>query len=234
MVATPGQLVGVLADVTEIPAQTVVVHDRNLVVAGLRSKKSRGRGAASVTALDAARLLTAVLASAQVKDSVPTVERYAATRAMLTVGGMKPFAGAGIKELEKLPPGHSFIDALAALIGSVAAGTLAKTIAGRLVGSATRSMVAPSIEVTVMGPGTVGEIRVAGAADGVAMTVRYALPSPWDKAGKGPLDRDELDAWAEKMKEQRGKGDIRRTIAVSEATILALAELLAPTKEDQK
>jgi hypothetical protein len=49
-IATPGELVRVLASVLGMPEATVVVHDRNLLNVGLRSKKGRGRGAPSITA----------------------------------------------------------------------------------------------------------------------------------------------------------------------------------------
>lgn len=77
---TPGQLVRVVADVLGIPEATMVVYDRRLVAEGLRSKAGHGRGSAQVTVRDAAHLLTAVLGSAQVKDSAATVRRYTETR----------------------------------------------------------------------------------------------------------------------------------------------------------
>ena len=44
-----------------VSEETVAVHDRNLVVAGLRTKGGRGTSAAKVTPRDAARLFVAVL-----------------------------------------------------------------------------------------------------------------------------------------------------------------------------
>jgi hypothetical protein len=70
---TPGQLVHAVSIALDIPEETVVQHDRNLVVAGLRTKGGRGRSAPDVTPLDAARLLIAALASIRIKDSVEAV-----------------------------------------------------------------------------------------------------------------------------------------------------------------
>lgn len=59
--ATPGELVKVIAEVLGVPEPTVVVHDRNLVIAGLRTKGGRGRSAASVTTADGTNVLFATL-----------------------------------------------------------------------------------------------------------------------------------------------------------------------------
>lgn len=74
--ATPKQLVSKIAEVTGIPEGTVILHDRNLMTAGLRSLGVRGRGTSAVTFEDAVSLLVAVVASRNVKDSVKTVLAY--------------------------------------------------------------------------------------------------------------------------------------------------------------
>ena len=61
--ATPGQLVKTMAEALGIPAETVTNYDRVLSENGMRSKSGRGRGAAKVTASDAANLLIAILGS---------------------------------------------------------------------------------------------------------------------------------------------------------------------------
>lgn len=76
LMATPKQLVSKIAEVTGVPEGTVILHDRNLMVAGLRSLGVRGRGTSAVTFEDAANLLIAVAASRNVKDSVKTVLAY--------------------------------------------------------------------------------------------------------------------------------------------------------------
>lgn len=65
-----------VAEQTGVPAATVVQHDRNLSLAGLRTVGGRGLAVARVTYQDAANLLIAVAASRNVKDSVKTVRDY--------------------------------------------------------------------------------------------------------------------------------------------------------------
>jgi hypothetical protein len=133
--ATPGELVKVIAASTGEDEATVTQHDRNLVVAGLRSKSGRGRSAAKVTARDAAVLLTAVLGSHRVKDSVETVSRYVDTqehRVWLQKHYPEDLEGRKanvwedfcIPEMAALPLGHSFIDAVECLITLSADGKL--------------------------------------------------------------------------------------------------------------
>jgi hypothetical protein len=229
--ASPGQLVQVMADALSLPKTTPLVHDRHLVVAGLRSKHGRGRGAAKVTPADAARLLVAILGSATLEDSVRTVRRYAATRVAASENGGVPYARLGIAELERLPKEHSFIDAIEALIASAAAGSLAETMDEWREGTrATRAMVAPLIEVSLLVVGTLGGLRIAGVKDGRTAAVRYALPSATPRnGGKRPSGR-ELDAWAAAARASRGDSDYERSGRVSERTILRLADLLAPTE----
>jgi hypothetical protein len=115
---TPGQLVKAVAMSLEVPEETIVVHDRNLVVAGLRTKSGRGLSAAKVTPLDAARLLVATLGSARTKHSVQTVREFesAVFRPMKIADNRikrPPLAG--------LPDRHNFIDALVSLIKAASA-----------------------------------------------------------------------------------------------------------------
>lgn len=119
---TPGQLVKAVAIALDVPEETVVQHDRNLVVAGLRTKGGRGRSAPAVTPLDAARLLTATLASFRTKDSVSTVREFEG--AIFYPG---PEHAAEVRAARRhhlfyevaflsLPEQHNFIEGLAALI----------------------------------------------------------------------------------------------------------------------
>ena len=109
--ASPGELVRKLSELLGIPEPTIVLHDRNLVIAGLRSKTGRGKSAARMTARDAAPLLIAVLGSSQVKDSVQTVRRYKETRFIAIVSGGYDDSASVV--LRDLPPDHSFVDAIA-------------------------------------------------------------------------------------------------------------------------
>jgi len=127
---TPGQLVRAMSVALDVPEETVVQHDRNLVMAGLRTKGGRGRSAPEVTPLDAARLLVATLASFRTKDSVATVKQF--ERAVfeppdrprtISFRGFKLHDGGASdastfldRAIASLPPTHNFIEALAALI----------------------------------------------------------------------------------------------------------------------
>ncbi|MET4802507.1 hypothetical protein [Bradyrhizobium sp. LB11.1] len=108
--ATPKQLVEKIAELTGVPLGSVTLHDRNLLVAGLRSEGQRGRGKSVVTFEGAANLLIAVAGSRNVRDSADTVRLYAPLPAdePLTFG----------EEVR----GRTFGDALAALIEAPASG----------------------------------------------------------------------------------------------------------------
>jgi len=123
---TPGQLVKAVSIALDVPEETVVQHDRNLVVAGLRTTGARGRNAPSVTHHDAARLVGAILGSVRVKDSVSVVERLEKTkfRAILGIGAwdeklqtMSKTEEFSDQAITTLPPNHNFVDAIASLIG---------------------------------------------------------------------------------------------------------------------
>jgi len=231
---TPGELVKTVAQVMGLPEATIVVHDRNLVVAGLRSKHGRGRGAAQVTARDAANLLTAILASGQVKDSVQSVARYGETRPLRRASSKALFRDIGIAELAALPGSHSFIDALEGMLRAAATGSLAKfldaeakTVRGRCLD------VAPLIEVAAGTPGTVGDIRIAGVKSGVTAAVRYALPNPWDRAGAKTPSAAAIEAWEKRIKQHRADTDLEQYRRISARTIVQVAEALATGREEK-
>jgi hypothetical protein len=72
-VATSGGLIGIIANALGLNAETVGVHVRNLRLASLISRRGVGKSAATMTALDAARVLLAAAGSLQAKDSVESV-----------------------------------------------------------------------------------------------------------------------------------------------------------------
>lgn len=74
-VATPGQLVDVVAEATGIARQTVSDHDRKLAEAGLRKSGGRGRNAAKMGPEDATALLLALLSGKGGAETVPAVRR---------------------------------------------------------------------------------------------------------------------------------------------------------------
>jgi hypothetical protein len=124
--ASPRKLVRVVADMLGAPEATVIQHDRNLVAAGLRSKGGRGLSAAQVTSRDAANLLIAICGSspfgASVKETVTTYRRYATLRAFKDCKLGLSRVKSQLPTLGSLPDEHTFLDALAALIDSIAAG----------------------------------------------------------------------------------------------------------------
>ena len=111
--ASPKELVQVVARETGVSEATVIVHDRNLALAGLRSVGGRGRAAARMTYRDAANLIIAVAASRNVKDSAKTVEAYAPLPAIEPL----IFDDDG----REVVRGETFGDALAALLEAVPA-----------------------------------------------------------------------------------------------------------------
>lgn len=229
---TPGELVKTVAQVLGLPEATVVVHDRNLVVAGLRSKAGRGRGSAQVNVRDAAHLLTAILASGQVRDSARSVERYSETRPQRSTSTKKLFGQIGVTELAGLPADHSFVDALEAMLNSTATGSLAAWLAQEAKRARGRKAdVAPLIEVAALTPGTLGDIRIAGIKSGMTASVRYALPDPWDKPGaKKPSDA-EMDAWEASVRKHRADTDLEQYRRISVRSILRIAEAFATDQE---
>jgi hypothetical protein len=110
---TPGQLVKAVAIALDVPEETVAQHDRNLVVAGLRTKGGRGRSAPSVTPRDVARLVSAVLGAVKVKDSASVVRFLEATRVS---PGSQEYLPLPFARCDELPPDHSFVDALTAIL----------------------------------------------------------------------------------------------------------------------
>lgn len=124
--ATPGQLVQTVADMLGVPAETVTNYDRVLSESGMRSKSGRGRGAAKVTAQDAAYLLIAILGSpiagASVKEAANTCRRYGSLPVLAHVLGTHNFEKAGLKMLDGLPKKHTLHDGISALVNSAAKG----------------------------------------------------------------------------------------------------------------
>lgn len=79
--ATPGELVEVMADTLGINPATVTLYDRVLSENGLRSKAGRGTSAAKVSAKDAVNLLIAILApvaGASIKEAARACKLYGA------------------------------------------------------------------------------------------------------------------------------------------------------------
>jgi hypothetical protein len=112
---TPGQLVKAVSVALDVPEETVVQHDRNLVVAGLRTTGARGVNAPHVTHLDAARLFVAVLGSVRTKDSVRVVKDFEGT--IFEPGSLDPDDMFRIDDaIARLPLRHNLVEGLAAMV----------------------------------------------------------------------------------------------------------------------
>jgi hypothetical protein len=211
--ATPAQLMKVVSEATGVPLATIVDIDRRLVKGKLRTKHGRGLHAAQMTPLDSARLLTAVLASAQANASVEAVERYTQTRVDEARSSERLFDRIKVEDLNALPASHSFVDGLAALIASASTGALAKL----LYDSSIRWL--PRIEVFAFAGAARGRIRIAEMPDGGAAIVEY-IPAPLEaKEARGRKTRRRRDAG-------ESTGDLEQSRRVTEQTILMVAELL--------
>ena len=221
--ASPGELVRKLSELLGIAERTIVLHDRNLVVAGLRSKGGRGNSAARMAARDAAHLLVAVLGSSHVKDSAETVRRYKETRFHKSASG--GYGDSTIAALRNLPPDHSFVDAIETLVAAAADGSLAIAMydsidefEGEKIGWA------PIIEITVQTPGQLGDISIRGG--GASGHGRYALPNPYDQHQSLHPPTEEVDAWKQKVNDYHVESDLTQNRQVTAKTILELGQLL--------
>lgn len=217
--ASPGELVRKFSELLGIAEPTIVLHDRNLVVAGLRSKSGRGNSAARMTARDAAHLLVAVLGSSHVKDSAETVRRYTETRFHKTAGS--GYDDSNIAALRNLPPDHSFVDAIEALVAAAADGSLEIAMyvnVGEVEGE--KIGYTAIIEITVQTPGQRGEISIRGG--GASGHGQYGLPNPFDQH----LTLQEVDARKRKANDYYVESDLTQYRQVTDKTILKLGQIL--------
>ncbi|MGD0185313.1 MAG: hypothetical protein ABSC25_08685 [Roseiarcus sp.] len=208
-------MVETLSEATGAALATVVDIDRRLVKAGLRTKGGRGLSAARMTALDAARLLTAIIGSPQATASGEAVRRYAETHVDRRRSSEGLFGGIEVDDLARLPARHSFVDGLTALIASAANGALAAMAA------ASGSHWQPHIEVYAFTRATYGRIRLSGMPNGNTASVEYIMPRTADgRVARNASGRKKGAPIGE------GQGDLEQSRRVTERTILAVAELL--------
>jgi len=229
--ATPGELVKVIAAVTGEDEATVAHHDRNLVVAGLRTKGGRGRSAATVTARDGAVLLTAVLGSYRVKDSVDTVQRYTLTQEhhshwhqhfpgnVQGMGRANVWQGFGVPELANLPLSHNFVDAMEVLITLAASGDLIRHFGKPLIESPLR--------IFATSPGTharITMVRIGGALERQVVQADYqadVAPPEWVRDPSKPIPDEDLQAAANESPK------LKRMTEMEHKPILYVGALLA-------
>jgi hypothetical protein len=215
--ATPAELVSAISLATGIPLPTMVDIDRKLVTGNLRTKGGRGFNAARMTPLDAARLVTAVLASPQANASVEAVQRYTLTRIDKRRSTAETYTGTGLDDLA-LPARHSFVDALAAVIASAATGSLAKQLAAAGDGAV------PGIEIFAFTRATRGRIRITGLPNEQTVSVEYAAIPPKAKSSQPDKGRRAVV--------ENASGDLEQSRRITERTVLAIAKLLSKEGQD--
>jgi hypothetical protein len=200
---------------TGVPLATIVDIDRRLVKGKLRTKGGRGFNAARMTPLDAARLVTAVLASPQANAAADAVARYSQTRVDKTRSSDKLFAVANLDDLAALPGRHSFVEGLASLIASASTGSLAKLMTG------SKDEWVPQIEVFAFTRAIRGRIRIAGLSNGPAASVEY-VPAGGVKSGRTRKVRPSGAVAADES-----AGDLEQSRRITARTLLPIARLLA-------
>lgn len=220
--ATPAQLMHAISSLTGVPLPTIVVIDRELLEGNLRTKGGRGLSAAQMTPLDAARILTAVLASAQANTSVEAVERYAKTRLDGAQSNYKAFFTTKLDDLASLPERHSFVDALAALILSASTGSLARLAEKSEDGGM------PHIEVFAFTRATRGRLRISGLPHGRTGILEYVDAHSDMKQARG-----ESGGRKRKTSIAEGNGDLEQSRRLTERTIIPIAKLLAQRKQNE-
>lgn len=114
--ATSGQLVLITAKALRLPEVSVLLHYRELRTAGLVSKSGRGVSASHMTALDAARLLIAMMGARIVKE-VPNAVRIIGQfrQTSSEVDFVRPTTPS-----DALQVGHRFEDGLAKVLTDLA------------------------------------------------------------------------------------------------------------------
>lgn len=222
--ASPGQLVKVLADVLGVPEPTLTQHDRNLAVNGLRSMGGRGRSAAKVTARDAARLLVAIMGSNHVKDTVETVLRYESAQARKSAGteGENSFCKFSVPELASLPDPHGFVDGLEALIASFISGTIFDD-------AQPGWFIQNTIEVLVAAPTTEGRIRVSSRSKGgKGAQVHYGIWTPFDQYYPDEPPKEVLKYWRDSFGDRTTMDDpdLKQVRTITAKTFFALGKVL--------
>lgn len=216
--ASPAQLMETVSSATGVPLPTIVDIDRRLVKARLRAKAGRGFNAARMTPLDAARLLTAILASPQANASVDAVSRYAQTRVDQARSSDGLFSTSTLTDLASLRASHSFVDGLEAVIRSASTGSLRERL------SEPSEPGTPTIEVYAFTRATYGRIRISGLPNGHTANVEY-LPIPLPRTRhrqKVPAKPSALSVGPE--------GDLEQSRRITERTILAIGALLREEK----
>ena len=219
--ATPGELVRCISSVLNISEPTVIQYDRNLAAAGLRSKGGRGLSAARVNAQDAANLLIAIvgapMSGATVKETEATWGRFSPLRALPSISSISSLNVSNFSKLKRELPtlgrlrkGHSFKDAVAALIESAALGEFDNQAEIPVDRSIDPRVILPKVSVTMQAPFISADIRVCTKRVPLGCFVAY-YPK-----------KDELYA--------DNYGDLSQHRSISLRTILTIAQTIGASK----
>lgn len=224
LVATPGELVRVVAASLGVPETLVLQADRKLSEAGLRSKGGRGRSSVRITARDAASLLIAIGAGSMAKDTVTTLKDYAGLPRAMRKTEPRPASGWDLSQmpvapLKALPVEHDLASSLAALITAAADDTLARaalTLSEVTAGNRGQGKLL-DIEVRFLGPDPQGLITIKTPA--FQESNFYVEPIPDDIA--------DLPEWQVEHRHRHGGGDAFHIHGFTGRTIFEVGRCLA-------
>jgi hypothetical protein len=143
---------------------------------------------------------------------VANCEAYASLRSLKLLKGAEDFAKFGLPTLADLPKGHSFGEALSALIDAAARGEVFKVPGGK------PNSLNTFFEVRFIGPSPRAEILVDGTKD-FGLSAKLSYLKILTKAGSQKKLPTKTDS--------RNSPDLRRTNTVSFRTIQTLGSLIS-------
>jgi hypothetical protein len=217
--ATPGMMVGTMAELMGISEVYMGAYDRELAKNGLRSKSGRGTSAARMGSDDATNLLLAVMSGGQAKEAAQSVRTYANLtpkfqklsvtkgREVITTVDYRSGVdslGFGIQRVDALPVRHGFGEIIEALIFAAHSGELESAVGTRTAETVPGGMRAKGtweLAVRVMSPIPVAELSFG--FDEMMTTYVYSQKDPF------PV-----------------QGDLVHSTSISQDTILGLGRLL--------
>jgi hypothetical protein len=217
--ATPGMMVGRMAELMGISEVYMGAYDRELAKNGLRSKTGRGTSAARMASDDATNLLLAVMSGGQAKEAAQSVNTYAnltpkfqklsVTKgrqviSMLDYKAKVDSLGFWIKRVNDLPVLHGFGELVEALIFAAQSGELERAVGARTAET------------------TLGDMRAEGTWE---LAVRVMSPIPLAEVSFGFDEMMTTYVYGGKDPAP-ATGDLCRSTSISQVTILGLGKLL--------
>lgn len=237
----PNQLVETVARVLGVPTQTVAQHDRILALNGFRKMGGRGRSSAKVTPVDAANLIIAVVGAPvsgpTVRDTAINFEKYAGLSAKIDlVQSDGATWSSDLKVMQGLSAGHSFRDALAALISAFSETKMETAEVFRQAHNEPFKVTGEvRIYVEMRGPRPKAAISIEGDAIDPTLAGPGAHPSDYvrnqysEKLFYGETipnlsDEEAIMGWLTARSRQHG-GDLFQTRTITDVTIAEVAGL---------